>query len=76
LLAILTEDAGHPDFLTNDSFHRCSVCALVVEETFAVMIAELCSDGPYSAGDAERAHNHEQLQSPFAADLFLCSPKR
>jgi hypothetical protein len=40
LLAILTEDAGHPDLFTNDSFHRCSVCALVVKETFAVMIAE------------------------------------
>jgi hypothetical protein len=40
LLAILTEDAGHPDLFTNDSFHRCSVCALVVKETFALMIVE------------------------------------
>jgi hypothetical protein len=70
LLAILTEDAGHPDLFTNDSFHRCSVCALVVKETFAVMIAE--PGGSYEAHPpgGGRAHNHEQLQSPFAADLF------
>ena len=41
LLAIRTEDAGHPDFFSNNSFHCCSVCAFVVEETFAVIMVEL-----------------------------------
>jgi len=45
----------------------------VVEETFAVMIAELSSEGAIPRR-AEQAHNHEQLQSPFAANLFLWSP--
>jgi hypothetical protein len=41
----------------------------VVEETFAVMICEL-------SAWRRTAQDHEQLQSPFATDLFFYSPER
>src|SRR5688572_21362899 len=41
LFTIRTEDAGHPDFFANNSFHCCSVCAFLVEETFAFVMVML-----------------------------------
>jgi len=42
----------------------------LVEETFALDGISRMVAGSYPAGMRGR-HNHEQLQSPFAVDLFL-----
>jgi hypothetical protein len=54
------EDTGHPDFLPNNTFHECSICACRIIGTFFVAAVTISVTPSKAKG-----------QSPFAADLFL-----
>jgi hypothetical protein len=55
LFARRIEDAGHPNFLPNNTFHGCPIYACKVIGTLSCFVKT----------------RTKALQSPFATDLFL-----